>query len=132
MLFKKYRLPTHDHQLVAGIAISVFLIISLFYFWQRSVTNSGLIEFEDIPSRQVSFTVDINSAPWPEFANLPGIGEKLAQQIVSYRDQHGPFDSVSQLIKISGIGPSKLEKIKPYVAVITSPRGLEVGKDEQF
>lgn len=116
-MFRRIRGIQAGDQLVAGIGISIFLVASLFFFWQRSVTNSGLIEFEDIPSRQVTYEVDINSAPWPEFANLPGIGEKLARQIVSHREQFGPFESTQQLTDISGIGPSKLEAILPFLSL---------------
>ncbi len=115
-------------QLVAGIGISIFLAASLFYFWQRSVTNSGLIEFKDIPSRKVAYEVDINSAPWPEFANLPGIGEKLARQIVSHREQFGPFESTQQLTDISGIGRSKLAAILPFLSI----QNGGVNKSESF
>ena len=115
-------------QLVAGIGISIFPAASLFYFWQRSVTNSGLIEFKDIPSRKVAYEVDINSAPWPEFANLPGIGEKLARQIVSHREQFGPFESTQQLTDISGIGRSKLAAILPFLSI----QNGGVNKSESF
>lgn len=117
MFFPKIRGLQKSDQLIAGLGVSIFLASAVFYFWQRSITNGGLIEFEDLPSRQVSYVVDINAAPWPEFANLPGIGEKLARQIVSHREKFGPFDRVQQLTDIAGIGPAKLEAILPFLSL---------------
>ena len=64
-----------------------------------------------------AFKVDINKAPWREIACLPGIGDKKAQAIVAERDLHGPFVSVDDLARVSGIGPKTIEDIKPFVAV---------------
>ena len=76
----------------------------------------------------MAYEVDINSAPWPEFANLPGIGEKLARQIVSHREQFGPFESTQQLTDISGIGRSKLAAILPFLSI----QNGGVNKSESF
>jgi len=61
--------------------------------------------------------IDINRAdPWLLQA-LPGIGEVRAQAIVGYRDEHGPFRIVEDLLKVSGIGPTTLDRIRDYIAV---------------
>ncbi len=61
--------------------------------------------------------IDINRAePWLLEA-LPGIGEVKAQAIVDYRNEHGPFKRIEDLLKVSGIGPATLEKIKDYITV---------------
>jgi len=61
--------------------------------------------------------VNINSAGARELEALPGIGQVLAERIVAYREQHGQFRSVRDLMKVSGIGPKKFESIEPYVTV---------------
>jgi len=48
---------------------------------------------------------------------LPGIGEVLAQRIADYRSKNGPFKRIEDLLKVSGIGPATLEKIKDYITV---------------
>ena len=61
--------------------------------------------------------IDINRAePWLLEA-LPGIGEVKAQAIVGYRNEHGPFKIIEDLLKVSGIGPATFEKIKDYITV---------------
>jgi competence protein ComEA len=61
--------------------------------------------------------IDINRAePWLLEA-LPGIGEVKAQAIVGYRNEHGPFKRIEDLLKVSGIGPATFEKIKDFITV---------------
>jgi competence protein ComEA len=61
--------------------------------------------------------IDINRAdPWLLEA-LPGIGEVLAQRIVDYRSENGPFKRIEDLLKVSGIGPATFEKIKDHITV---------------
>ena len=61
--------------------------------------------------------VSLNSASTEELDTLPGIGPSLAQQIVSYREAQGPFRSIDQLTEVPGIGPAKLELIRPLVVL---------------
>ena len=49
---------------------------------------------------------------------MPDIGESLARQIVAYRAAHGPFRDVSELRRVKGIGPKKLEAVRPFVSPI--------------
>jgi len=54
--------------------------------------------------------VNINSASVKELQKVDGIGAKTAAKIVAYRDEHGAFKYVDELLKIKGIGKKKLEK----------------------
>ena len=62
-----------------------------------------------------------NRATAQELTTLPGIGEVLAQRIVDYREAHGPFRSVEELIAVEGIGEGKLEKLRELVTVEEEP-----------
>jgi competence protein ComEA len=61
--------------------------------------------------------VNINMASAEDLETLPGIGEVLAATIVQYRDEHGPFTSVDQLVDVSGIGEVTLEELRDLVTV---------------
>ncbi|MCL4147618.1 UNVERIFIED_CONTAM: hypothetical protein GTU68_005164, partial [Idotea baltica] len=61
---------------------------------------------------------NINNAPPTVLAeNLPGIGPAKARAIVSYREQHGPFKTLAELIQVKGIGELTLKKIRPLLTV---------------
>lgn len=59
--------------------------------------------------------ININDAPVEVFAILPGISQSLAEKIVAYRDENGPFQSVDDLRNVSGIGEKKLDAIRKYI-----------------
>lgn len=61
--------------------------------------------------------VNINTATVSQLEELPGIGEVIAQRIVDYRTQHGPFKTVRDLLKVEGIGEKKFESIEDHVTV---------------
>ena len=65
--------------------------------------------------------LDINQASADDFATLPGIGPKLAGQIVAYREKHGPFRRVEDLLALRGIGPKKWKAMRPHLRVGTAP-----------
>ena len=59
--------------------------------------------------------VAINTAPPAELQKLPGIGPVLAERIVAYRNQSGTIATVEQLLEVKGIGPAKLDRLRPFV-----------------
>lgn len=60
--------------------------------------------------------IDLNTATRESLETLPGIGPKLAAEIVAYRERN-PFVSVDDLTNVSGIGPKKLEGVRDLVTV---------------
>jgi competence protein ComEA len=61
--------------------------------------------------------VDLNSAPVDVLTGIPGIGEVMAQRIVDWREEHGPFRRVEDLMKVKGVGEKTFDKLRPYVKV---------------
>lgn len=61
--------------------------------------------------------ININTAPKETLILLDGIGDKMAQRIIDYRTQFGPFQKIEDLMKIKGIGEKKFEKIKSHITV---------------
>ena len=66
---------------------------------------------------RLSAPVNVNTAGAAELEELPGIGPALAAAIVDHRQRHGSFATVDELVEVSGIGPAKLEQIRPLAAV---------------
>ncbi|HZK24141.1 MAG TPA: helix-hairpin-helix domain-containing protein [Oscillospiraceae bacterium] len=61
--------------------------------------------------------VNINTAQAAEFEQLPGIGPAKAAAIIAYREENGPFQSVDDLTRVSGIGINTLNVIKDYLTL---------------
>jgi len=66
--------------------------------------------------------ININTASVEELATLPGVGEVIAQRIVSHREKSGKFRKVDELLVIRGISKKKLEKLRPLITVGAAAR----------
>ena len=80
----------------------------------KSSSRSSAVEKLRNPGDGV---VHINSADANELQRLPGVGPSTAQKIMEYRGQIGHFTRVDQLDDVKGIGPAKLEKMRPFLAL---------------
>jgi len=61
--------------------------------------------------------VNINTASAAEFEALPGIGPKMAQRIVEYREKNGAFKKLEDLMNVKGIGEKNFLKLKSQLTV---------------
>ncbi|SEQ63463.1 ComEA family DNA-binding protein [Arthrobacter sp. OV608] len=61
--------------------------------------------------------VNLNTAGVEELDGLPKVGPVLAQRIVDWRKEHGPFKAVEELDAIDGVGPKMLEALLPLVTI---------------
>lgn len=61
--------------------------------------------------------ININLATAAELESLPGIGPSLAEKIIAYREQNGPFLDIEELLEVSGIGPAKLTQIRDLITI---------------
>jgi competence protein ComEA len=62
-------------------------------------------------------SININTASLEDFIKLPGIGPKTAQSILDLRTKMGNFKKVDDLLKVKGIGNTKLNNIKKYIFI---------------
>ena len=62
--------------------------------------------------------LDLNTASQADLTRLPGIGEKKAAAILAWREEHGPFQVVEDVMSVDGIGEKILADIRPYVTVV--------------
>jgi len=68
-------------------------------------------------SLTLGLTVDLNSASLQDLILIPGIGEKTATAIVTYREKQGPFRDLSDLKQVPGIGNARLRRFSAYLQV---------------
>ena len=73
-----------------------------------------------IPERTL---VNVNTASAEELEALTGIGPTLAEAIVSYRDEHGAFETPEELMNVKGIGEGKLEAFRAEITLTDEEAG---------
>jgi competence protein ComEA len=112
-------LRRNDQYVVAALALVSLTYLAVLWLWQGG-HRGRLIDIDQNPRGTISFLVDINSADVTELMLLPEIGETLARRIVESRASHGPFRQLSDLRRVRGIGPKKLEAIRPYLAPLAN------------
>jgi competence protein ComEA len=129
---RPHRKPHVVLRRIEQLALATFLLCGLaslsgYWIW-RGVVRGRLIEIEQATPRTAQFQVDINSAQWPELAQLPGIGETMARRIVDERKVRGQYADHQDLERrIKGVGPRTLERIRPYLAPMPDARNIAAG-----
>ncbi|PGQ10375.1 competence protein ComE [Bacillus cereus] len=61
--------------------------------------------------------VQINTASKEQLEKITGIGSRKAESILKYREEHGPFQKIEDLLEVDGIGTKSLEKIKDQIII---------------
>lgn len=69
------------------------------------------------PTEPNAAVININTATAEELQALPGIGETKAAAIVEYRETHGEFTDISEIVNVSGIGKATFERIHDIISV---------------
>ena len=92
-----------------GVALAVLLLLT--------AVVPGLAASPTIAQASPDNPVDLNQASANSLATVPGIGQVTAQRIVEWREAHGPFRRIEDLLKVKGIGDKRLEKLRPYLKV---------------
>lgn len=113
--------PTEKLVIIISLIILLFLVSYKFFADIPKqdgnvityTVNSVGFESKEIAPKQVN----INTADEDTLCTLNGIGETKAKAIIEYRNEHGNFSSVDELLKVKGIGEKTLEKIKDYITI---------------
>ena len=73
---------------------------------------------EEIPTvTEKDARININKASKEELMTLPGVGESRAESIIKYREQQGAFQSIEEIMQVSGIKEGLFEKIKDLITI---------------
>ena len=67
--------------------------------------------------------VNLNTATVEQLATIPGVGPKMAERIIDYRQKNGGFRKVEDLMNVSGVGEKSFLKMKPLITVTTPKSG---------
>ena len=125
-------LNTKEQFLLAGL-LGVFVLGSAVLAWQQKHMDRQLAGFLSVGPAEAQGAmaksshsprnghkdakiISLSHADAEALEELPGIGPRLAEEIIRYR-QASPFVSVEDLMKVPGIGPKKFQKIKDRVKV---------------
>jgi competence protein ComEA len=115
-----------DQAAVAGLVLLALVGMAAYWLAQGGLTGE-LIEIDRAEPLVARFQVDINAATWPELSQVPEIGETLARRIVDARQTGGRYHDHDDLLRVNGIGPRTLERMKPFLLPI--PDQNEVAGD---
>ena len=83
-------------------------------------TQNNLVSSDDADNSGEENTptiVNINTADKDQLMTLPGIGETLALRITEYREEHGEFKSIEEIMRVDGIGQKKFNDIAKLITV---------------
>ncbi|MBB73210.1 MAG: hypothetical protein CMJ75_01720 [Planctomycetaceae bacterium] len=104
----------NDQVTIAGLGfVALVLLITCTVCWS-TLLGVG-VDIDRATPLEVNFQVDLDRADWPELTLLPGIGPALAQRIVVSRRNDGRFVDIDALLRVKGIGPVRLARMRPYL-----------------
>lgn len=105
------------------IVMLVFASVLIGFFLGRNV-NSSPIQITKLPEptsgtnvTRPADKINVNTADVETLQKIPGIGAVLAQRIVDFRTENGPFQTISELTRVNGIGLEKLNQMMDYITV---------------
>jgi len=75
------------------------------------------------PAATAAAPVNLNTATAEQLATIPGVGPKMAERIIDYRQKNGGFKKVEDLMNVSGVGEKSFLKMKPLITITAARPG---------
>lgn len=121
-------------KLAVGFTAAIVIFTSGYFIGKSSgheivVTQSAAVDTEKTPpalpaadavssdAEGSDEKLNINTATAEELSALDGIGETLSVRIIEYREEHGAFARIEDIMNVNGIGESKFVLIKDYITI---------------
>lgn len=125
---KNFAFQKDKDRLKVFLVLGFFLVSGIWY--SHGVKGDTFVMGQETPVEQLAAAeervlsaesllgkVDLNRADAAELMRLSGIGEKLAAEIISYREEHGGFQAIEDIMQVSGIGEKTFAEIKEEITV---------------
>ena len=98
---------------IPSLLVSLCLLLCL----APGATVLGAVEKKQATGSEINKPIDLNQAGEAELRELPGIGPAMAKRILQFREDHGRFKRVEDLLKVKGIGEKSFQKLRPHITV---------------
>jgi competence ComEA-like helix-hairpin-helix protein len=87
---------------------------------EASVIRERLVKTDhsSAPRNRTGVELNLNTADEKDLARLPALGLALAHAVIQDRSAHGPYQSVSDLARVKGIGPGRLKSLSAFLYVL--------------
>ena len=106
-----------QHRQVLRIATGILLAALVLEWILIAVQRPKPLTLQRGEAFHRQFRIEINSATWIEWLQMEGIGQSLAHRIVADRKLNGPFRTIDDVARVPGIGPTTLDRIRPWLTI---------------
>jgi len=108
-----------------AVAAALLLALTVVLAWMALVrpVYVGFVASDEPQRQRPDMRLDLNTATVHDLEALPRLGPALANRIIADREANGPFTSLDDLQRVSGIGVRTVELIAPHVVVRTVESG---------
>jgi len=95
-------------------------LLALHFHDRNQLRAQSVVTAVEVPQEELLpdlSPLDLNTAAVKDLQELPGIGPELAERIVAYREEHGAFASVEEIMEVPGIGEGKFAALEGRIVV---------------
>ncbi len=101
----------HQSQKLIAIALLTAILAS------ACSTRREYVAAADDVSVPLGETINLNTASAADLERIPRIGPKTAENIIRFREEHGPFRRVEHLMQVRGISEKRYKQMSPYLRI---------------